>query len=455
MNPSESTNNVLESALELTDELHQATYGEALTDVERLILQGTWEGITYEEIAAKTELSTDKVKSYIGSNLLKRLGPAFGVKKITKSNYADIVRERLSLNEKSQKDAIRPRSEKFTILGGQPPNPKEFFGRSPEMSLLQEASKYNRCLTIRGSTGIGKSCLAAKLVEQCELQPKAFRYEHCIWKSISHAPKLKNLLHEILNHLELSVDESIDDTDFLTSKLIKELNNRPFLIVIDAVEAVMTGKGINQFGDHIDYQEFFSRMIKEQHHGTLLLTSQEPISLIDHLEKSGFPSITYHLGGLNQHSYDLLRSKGLKKEEQWEDLIMICEGNPLILSIVASRIIEFFNGNIKTYMEFDTTATNDIITITITKQLERSSEIETEIINYLANQEIVSFEKICKQLRKLSTNDLIVALKHLEARSMITKSSDASEKSVMYKIVPLVRKIVLAEQEYVSRDQSA
>lgn len=435
-----------DTVLGMTNRLHQATYGKQLKKNEEQVLEGSWEGLTYEEISQRVNCPSDKLKSNVGAPLFKKLGPLFGVTKVSKTSFAEEAKKLLYQEAESKVATTLAKDSIFSVLGGQPPTIMKFFGRKPEINLLSEALKENKCVTIRGATGIGKTYLAAKLVDDCSINQQEYQFNHCVWKSVSHSPSIGILLKEILRHLGNTVHRRSDDIEFLIGEVISALNDQRILLTLDGFESLMTGKSPEQFVNNKDYVTLLNRLIKEQHKSCVLLTSQEPIDLISYLEDSGYSSTTFHLEGLKQAAHELLESLGMKQKEYWHDLIFSCRGNPFLLSLMASNINEFFAGDIEGYLQLETTATTDLFTSTIMSQLERSTDIELEILNHLCNRDTLTYENLSKKMRKISTNDLMSTLKLLTTRSLIERSDNPAS----YTILPTVKRAVETRQEHLA-----
>ena len=65
-----------------------------------------------------------------------------------------------------------------------------FYGRVQELSRLKELAIKQRCILLVGAAGIGKSTLAAKLLEELSLESQP-RFDCLIWKSVATLHYLK------------------------------------------------------------------------------------------------------------------------------------------------------------------------------------------------------------------------------------------------------------------------
>lgn len=83
-----------DEALKVADEAFVATAGRHLNDVEVLVLRGSWQDQTYEEIAENTQYSTNYLQRDIGSKFWKLLSKALGEPDISKKNFRQALKRR-------------------------------------------------------------------------------------------------------------------------------------------------------------------------------------------------------------------------------------------------------------------------------------------------------------------------------------------------------------------------
>ena len=73
----------IKEALEITDRLLYLHTGKYLTDLERQVFIGSWNGQTYEEIYP---INPEYVEKYVGYKLWRKLSDAYG-EKVTKKQF--------------------------------------------------------------------------------------------------------------------------------------------------------------------------------------------------------------------------------------------------------------------------------------------------------------------------------------------------------------------------------
>lgn len=198
----------------------------------------------------------------------------------------------------------------------------------------------------------------------------------------------------------------------------------------------------NPWGEHIEYRSFMCRLIEDLHQSCILLCSQEPIKEISYLETRAWAAKSFKVKGLGKDAFKLLRQKGLKQEETWNQLIADYNGNPHALLKVASQIHNYFAGDIAGFLELNTTCVEEGLNQTLTAQFERLSALEQQILMKLANLQpkSLTFAEICRMFGNQSVTQLMTAVDRLEARSLVIKSK---EQPFQLNISKVVEKVVL------------
>lgn len=87
--------------LGLVDELVVSTTGKHLSNVEILVLHGTWQGKKYSQIAAENNYTLEYLKNDIGPKLWQLLSQVLA-EKVTKANVKAVVQQRIYQEEQKQ-----------------------------------------------------------------------------------------------------------------------------------------------------------------------------------------------------------------------------------------------------------------------------------------------------------------------------------------------------------------
>jgi hypothetical protein len=438
-----------EAAFDLTNTLLQAQ-GEIVDEVDKAILHGAWHDTSYKDMAKVLPIKESNLRTAIAPKLWQRVAKAFGVETISKRDFKELVLQRMqrSLPSVTLQSAREPiPSAPLSVIGGQPPNIDVFFGRKPELAMLSEAVKESKLIGLIGPAGIGKSSLAAKLVERCTHDPKTFNFELCLWKSIAYNPSVDELVKDLLFQLGVISLKEPFDSQALISLLIQQLHSRRCLLLLDSVEAVMKGTSrLNPLGVFGEYRSLFNRIVEEQHHSCLILASQEPLTDIELLRNKGFATCSCKIEGMGKDAHELLRNLGMKQEEEWSHLIDDYSGNPLALSLVAANIQKFFGGNIKEFLKRNTTSVADIFITPLTTQINRLSGLEKKVLEYFAEVTSSTFLQLGDRMKETSITQLMQALERLEARSLLEQTE---EQPLTYTITPVVKKFITANSEVI------
>lgn len=116
-----------------------------------------------------------------------------------------------------------------------------FHGRSEELAQLQLWVLHDHCrlVALLGIGGIGKSTLSVKLA--LTIQPE---FEVVVWRSLQNAPPLEELLESVLQFLlRVQREDPVLPTslDGRLTKLMKSLKQCRCLLILDNVEAILSG----------------------------------------------------------------------------------------------------------------------------------------------------------------------------------------------------------------------
>ncbi|NCR11288.1 MAG: ATPase, partial [Microcystis aeruginosa LG13-11] len=131
---------------------------------------------------------------------------------------------------------------------------------------------------------------------------------------------------------------------------------------------------------------------------------------------------TLYLQGLTTEFEEIFKEYGLKSEEKWTELSELYQGNLNWLNIISSTIIELFDGEVSLFLE---QMNNEIylgdIENSIECHLQRLSEAEKKVINWLANQ-TEAVEKFPKTTNlDLSQSEFWAAIQSLMRRCLVDK----------------------------------
>jgi WD40 repeat protein/transcriptional regulator with XRE-family HTH domain len=302
---------------------------------------------------------------------------------------------------------------------------KHFYGRDKEIGYLKQWLLKDRCklVGIFGIGGIGKTTLAARLVDQVKTD-----FEFVFWGSLQNAPSIENILKRaILLFSEGQQNESdlAEEEDAMLSTLIELLIEHRCLMILDNFEAVLQGNNpVGQYKDeYLGYSKLIQRVGEGNHQSCLILTSREKPGEILRLEGRTQPVRSMEVLGIEQLEAieNILKGEGLTgTTTTWQDFVKRYGGNPLALKLISSYIREIFVGDIASFLNEGQAALGDVSDL-IEQQFMRLSPHEQNIMYWLAIQcEPVSLETLAQDvLPSMSRIDLLAAISSLRKRFMI------------------------------------
>ncbi|MBD2249447.1 NB-ARC domain-containing protein [Nostoc sp. FACHB-888] len=313
-----------------------------------------------------------------------------------------------------------------------------------------------RCVSLIGVPGIGKSALAAKLLTELsiESQPK---FDCFIWKSVSYAPLLQDLIADLIELTQpVEPEPGLPKyTQAMLTVLIKQLQSQRYFIVLDECEALFQ---TNNLEDRLEYKLFFRRLVEEQHKSCLFLTSRVWPNEFDVLIEADRPIQYLKLEGLDPDAaMQFLSALGLCNEEKrCSQLIQTYRGNPLELKAVSNRIHHFFASSTEKFFQDPTTLVSSRFQEMLNKVFGQGlSKIQRQIMIYLAdkivlNFQYISFNKLLMDLNQthkisISTSELITALEGLEKNSLIESSKDPTTKEISFTLQPVIKKYITTD----------
>ncbi len=391
-----------------TDEQVFATTGQHLDSLHKSILESVLQRQNFHKIAGNNGYSYDHVKRE-GSKLWKLLSKVFS-KDIEQKNVRSILENKaistiysfgdsslIISNPNINKSHVNicrknPQSlEDIETRSTQDENKSPVielttapelnynYGRNSEIYTLKEwiLEDKTRLITIYGLSGIGKTALTLKLISEINTQ-----FDYIIYRSLEHLPKLINLKDELKQFFSQSHATPLPE-------IIDYFRSSRCLVILDDVQNIFkTGNFAGQYlTDYKDYCKFFQQIATLSHQSCLILISWEKPGEIETLEKENKHTRVLQVQGLGEEAKEILRQKDLQDEEKWDELITLYQSHPAWLNIIASTIIELFNGKVSLFLTDEDDLFLGDIELYLESQLERLSELETNVIDWLAHQD--------------------------------------------------------------------
>ncbi|MCL1471822.1 ATP-binding protein [Argonema antarcticum] len=456
----------IKEILKLTDELVLAQTGEHLDYLQEAILRGTLQDQKYAEIAEATHSSEGYVRD-VGSKLWKILSNGLG-QDITKANFRVIlekgkiynyqsaivgetvtVGENVTVNqnlnicpEKSRSHTPTPQTQQTPTRShidlGDAPEIFSFYDRTDSLATLENwiVRDRDRLIALLGISGIGKTTLALRLIEQIKTH-----FDYVIYRSLRFSPTpdatLTNLLQIFSQQAE--IPHAIETQ---LSQLINYLRKYRCLIIFDDVQMLFSsGQLAGQYkSGYEDYHLFFKQIAELCHQSSLLLISWEKPREIAKLERLNNYVHSLILGSLGVAAKEILKQHNLSDEETWETLINSYQGNPLWLEFTATMIQELFGGKVSDFLQCDAPILCESLQAQLDQQFQRLTQPEQAVMIQLANEtEPVTLSQIDKTVQ-LSTSDLLNAMQSLGRRLLLEAKEQG--KTTFFTLNPVLKQYV-------------
>ena len=313
---------------------------------------------------------------------------------------------------------------------GDAPDVSVFYDRVSELATLENWIRQDRCrlIAVLGMGGMGKTALSMKLAEQTQDE-----FERVIWRSLRNAPPVLDLLADLIRFLssqqEINLPESIDGCIL---RLIHYLSSQRCLLILDNAESVLQAG--ERSGQYLSGYEGYGQLLRTvgdtAHQSCLILTSREKPTGLTQREGKAAPVRSFQLTGLGAAAgQEIVKQQELLSgtEAEWQMLVQHYAGNPLALKMVASGVEDFFDGEIARFLQYASQGSLvfDNIRDLLKRQVSRLSELELEVMNWLAiNREPVTPAELQADLGlTFGLSELLAALASLQRRSLIESGS--------------------------------
>jgi len=258
-----------DAALKVADSGVLMKFGRHLKNIEIAVLQGAWQGQTYDQIAEEQGYAAEYIKHDVGPKLWQLLSSSFG-EKVSKSNLVAVIAQQAD-NDRFLKrvigsqfpppaqDADAPLAELEKLVGLVPLGSRLYLERPPiESRCYEEVLKPGALIRIKAPSQMGKTSLMVRILDYAKQQksepdPEAI---HTVALSLQRADKavftnldkmLRWFCASITRKLQLPhrVDEFWSETfgskgnctAYFEDCILSALNS-PLVIALDQVDEV-------------------------------------------------------------------------------------------------------------------------------------------------------------------------------------------------------------------------
>jgi hypothetical protein len=457
----------VQEVLQFTDSLFFSETGKHLDRLQETILKGTLEGRKYSEIAEEEHCTEGHVRN-VASDLWQVLSNALG-QEVNKSNlrrtlqksylsissspFTNVSNVNFCNNSNIQdSEVMNNRSPASPSNLQQTPTqphldlsdaPKifTFYDRTSSLSTLKQwiFHENTRLIAIHGIIGIGKTALAAQLVEQIKHD-----FDFIIWRSLAASPLLSKLQTNIIQcFCRGGAPVPAPETEATAGgfPLLEYVQKYRCLLILDDVQMVNTSGQIagNYQPGYEDYGTLFRQVAELSHNSCLVLLSWEKPREIATLEGENQPVRSLQLNGLGAEAGEILKEKGLAEDEKWSGLIEQYSGNPLWLKIVATMIQDLFNGSISEFLSDESLFLGDLESL-LHQPFNCLSDREKQVMSRLASESAPVSIATLRENMQLSRSDLLKVMQSLGRRSLIEKSQEGDR--IFFTICPVLKEYV-------------
>lgn len=433
-----------------------------LMEVQEAVFRGVWIKQSYQDIIdAAAEHGYYYSLGHLrntGSELWQALTDVLG-ERVTKNNLPEV------LSRYQQKQP--PDCASFKQDLGEVVDVSWFYGRSAELATLRQEIVVRQCriLALVGVSGVGKTALAAKWVQEglevCREERRSTEssskipFQGVFWRSLRHTPAIDEIMEALLQFVSDLPISPVSTLDQQISQLLNQLRQQRYLIVLDDWESLLQ-EGLAGYctKEHEGYSRLLKRLAEEQHQSCLLLISREQPIEIAPLVGAESPVALFKLKGLTLHEAEaLLLARGFSPGQSGlTELIQVHRGNPAALKITATTIQELFDGRIAQFLAQTSLIVGDVLTSRLDQQFERLSEAEKTVMYWLASAgQAVSLTELKIMIMTMPRSQLLSALESLRRRCLIERAVPVGGESwdvdgeVCFTLEPVLLKYVIQQ----------
>ena len=448
----------VQEVVAFVDRLILERTGRHLDDVQKALVEGTWERKTYDEIAKQIHVTKNHLGD-VGYELWELLSSLLG-QDIKKANFRSTL-ERIShsnsniynynitnihgnYNYPFCQQPVLPSSESFTQESA-PHQPLSDLSLAPNISCCYDRSsalnnlnqlilkERIRLITVLGSSGMGKTTLIKAWIDQQGSQ----EFEGVIWRSLEFPQSLNDLLDDLLEICDIKSKAS---TINRLHKVISVLSAVKFLIVLDNIENLFSpGVFAGEYkSEYKDYQNFFRLFAETNHQSHLVLIGQEASLEIQALNTSPSGKQCLEVSGISDLAF--IKVLGLKESDRLLDFLNLYEGNPGYLYAIADLIQNIFSGDVDLFLGEKTIVIPSVLQANFQEHWNRLSKVEQTIALALTDSDRSLSIRQLKERLDLAVTNLINGLRSLQNRYCLNTVEDVED--TYFEITPVFKAFI-------------
>lgn len=398
----------IDSALLFLDHLILQKSGATLRAPEKVILRGSWDGLTYEQMANASEYSINYLMRDIGPKLWKSLSDIFE-EPIGKGNFRVVLEELKTtsdalpfINQQESQRKIQKsdrtehnslvKSATSLLMGEQVSDEDKSIqlalstGPSwlPRTQLVRVAKSWIlkenvKIVGIWGLGGVGKTFLAHRIVDQIK-----GNFESAIWCDLKQATSFDAFLALLPAHLWQGGESS----DRPTETILTALKAKRYLLIFDGIDSILESN--HSAGFCQPAFEELCKLVKQigqvSHQSCLMLTGPENLKDLSTIEGQQSSIRSLYVGGISHsEARSMLAEERLASQESWDSLIDLYHGHPLALKAASNMIRNLFGGNVAEFIHHNYVVFDAIEEI-FEPTLRRLSDLEKELLYWLVSE---------------------------------------------------------------------
>ncbi|MCG9890344.1 MAG: NACHT domain-containing protein [Thermosynechococcaceae cyanobacterium MS004] len=381
--------------------------GLTLTEDQWLVLKGAWLCQEYSEMAQGTLFTAAHLQRTVAPDLWKYLSEVLGLE-VKRRSFRRIVESLYVPHNAASAVSTLPHLRRVV---GTPPSYDALIPRLQEINTLLSLIQQNRLVLLTGSAGIGKTSLLSEIFTQ---EKGLQTFQMLIWKySVSNNP-----VEDIQDLLSL-IDGATRTTIF------DGIRSRRILVCLDGID-----HWFDSDENRKEANQLLRRLAETEHQSCFLLTSREPILVMESLSQMGRPAKIFQLEGISEEQAIELLEPYQLFGNKLKDFILSRKGNPKNLHDSAKIVARVYGGDVDPFMTGKTSVISKILSGSFSFLFDRIQDLnaaERHILQLLASIPNSSEDTILKRADQLgySIIQVIRAVQALKAEGLVTCSTDS------------------------------